>query len=111
MIKKLIFLLFVSFTFSACTFDKVEPLTLGCDRTISYTADILPIVTANCVVCHNASTPNRNYLTYEGLKQKADNGTLFNRIVVLKDMPAAGSISDKERNMIKCWIDQGAPNN
>ncbi|MCW3103221.1 MAG: cytochrome c [Bacteroidetes bacterium] len=115
--KKLFLLIPVIGSIAACTSEKGPvPVkdTDNCDSTISYSADIAPIMTDYCISCHTAGgSGTGDFTTYTELKQKADNGSLKNRVVDLKDMPQAGSptISEDQRKMINCWIKQGAPNN
>jgi hypothetical protein len=33
------------------------------------------------------------------------------RCIVEKTMPTSGPLSEAEMNILKCWIDAGAPNN
>lgn len=100
--------------FSTCRSDKgINPdLLVKCD-TITYSKNIAPIITSSCAFpdCHNAGSPNGDYSTYDGLKAKAANGTLRNRVLVVADMPKVGTLTLIQRQMIKCWIESGAPNN
>ena len=48
----------------------------------------------------------------DGLKEKANNGSLYKRVVSLKDMPKGGyALTDQERTYFATWINQGASNN
>lgn len=115
--KQLLLLIPAFVCMASCTYDKGEvPVKdTECDSAISYSADIAPLMTTYCISCHVAGgTGTGDFTTYSGLKQKADNGTLKNRVVDLKDMPQAGFLpvmSDAERNLINCWIKQGSPDN
>jgi len=79
----------------------------------SYISDITPIIKANCLSsgCHNASSANGDYTTYNGLQRTALSGALDNRVVTNKNMPPTTSLSFEDRKKIKCWINSGAPNN
>ena len=79
----------------------------------SYSANIKPIINANCISsgCHNANSTNGDFTTYNGLKAKADNGSLNNRVVQQKNMPPSQPLSLDDLEKIKCWINSGAPNN
>lgn len=114
--KKVIILFAVLLIWASCTYKKGEvPFKdTECDSTISYSSQIAPLITTYCIGCHSAGGPGSgDFSTYAGLKLKADNGTLKNRIVDIKDMPQAGSppLSEDERKLINCWIKQGALNN
>ena len=99
----------------SCSSEKAEPKVVSdCDSTISYSARIAPLVALNCNGCHfSGGSGNGDFTTYAGIKAKADNQSLKNRVVTLKDMPQAGSttLTDVEIKAFKCWIEQGAPNN
>ncbi len=100
--------------FSTCRRDKgINPdLLVSCD-TITYSRHIVPIVSSSCTFtdCHDAGSSNGDYTTYDGLKAKAVNNTLRSRVLVIGDMPKAGSITVIQRQEIKCWLNNGAPNN
>lgn len=108
-------ILFISITLSGCYFDNEEELygIPTCDTTnVSFTADIQPIINANCVSCHTAggSAPG-DFTTYVGIKSKVDNGSFNNRVLVQKNMPPSGPLSTCEQTKIQKWIDNGALNN
>jgi mono/diheme cytochrome c family protein len=114
--KKILLLIPVLSYLASCTYDKGEiPVKeTECDSTISYADDIAPLMTDYCISCHTPGGPGAGDFTgYTELKQKADNGTLKNRVVDLKDMPQAGAptLSEDQRSIINCWIKQGAPDN
>jgi hypothetical protein len=115
--KKLLLLLIPLAFVASCTFDKGEipvPVKDDCDSTISYSTVIAPMMTTYCNGCHVSGGPGTgDFTTYAGLKQKVDNGSVNNRVLVVKDMPQAGSptLSDAERKLIDCWIKQGALDN
>jgi hypothetical protein len=81
----------------------------------SYSNDIKPIIQVYCqnYGCHKSGDTNGDYTTYEGLKAKADNGTLNERVLRKKDMPRPDlrQMTLDDLRKIKCWLDNGAPNN
>lgn len=121
---------------ATCTYDKKEleiqnnhPQPSDCDTTglhgaISYCRDIKPIITTYCYgkgdqTCH-VSPSNQgasgNFTTYEGLYSKVKNGTLEDRVFVLKDMPPSNAnepkkLSAADSTKLRNWIQQGAKNN
>jgi hypothetical protein len=104
--------------FSACTYESVEPIeVVVTDSVISYSQTIAPLVSTECssvAGCHESGSQDGDFTKYEGLKEKATTGSLFNRVVTLKDMPQKGSgfqLTDKERSYFAAWIAQGFPNN
>ena len=78
-----------------------------------YSADVKPIVSANCLSgCHvPAGSATSDFNQYNPLKADADDGQLRNRVIVVKDMPPAGALPDSLLQKIDCWITNGALNN
>jgi uncharacterized membrane protein len=113
--KKFTILFFaISLIVVSCTFENVKPLPVGCTSTIFYATDIVPLMNNYCVSCHYAggSGPG-DYTLYSDVKAAVDNDKIKNRVFTLKDMPQAGSpqCTADELGKLKCWLDQGAPNN
>lgn len=113
--KKIIFAVFVCcITFQSCTFETGVPaVVVVSDSIISYSKIIFPLDSVQCNGCHSGSAPG-DFTTYAGIKEKADNGTLLDRVVTLKNMPTPGSgftLTDEERNKYLAWIQQGALDN
>lgn len=81
-----------------------------CD-TISYSQDVRGILDTNCVICHDASFVGKDYTSYDGIKQKIDNGTFYVKVIQTREMPLTGSITEMEYNILKCWYEKGGPNN
>jgi len=107
-------LLIISSSLLSCTYEKAEVPQKEdtCDSIISYTQDIRPILDNSCIGCHSGGFSPGDYSDYAGIKSKVDNGTLKLHIVTLRDMPPPPeTITDAERKIIKCWVEQGGPNN
>lgn len=102
-------------TFNSCKKKKNEDLNnLDCSKINSgYSSDVKPIISTNCLSsgCHNTNSVNGDFTTYTGLKAKADNGTLDNRVIQQKTMPPSGALSIDQLQKIKCWLNSGSPNN
>ena len=113
----------------------------GCEREISFAADVQPILTANCVVCHSGtaegnSTSGLSLIDYDSVMR----GTRFGPVVTPGSgvssnlylvvahktseeihMPPHGdkslakgrgtSLTENEIETIRTWIDQGARDN
>jgi hypothetical protein len=114
--KALLLVPIVLLFITSCTFEKGElPVAqFKCDSTVHYHPTIDSIMVHSCTTagCHlHGGTGNGDFTTYTGLKSKVDNGSLMNRVVVLKNMPAAAPLSDADINKIHCWIIQGGLNN
>ena len=113
--KKIATLVFaISIFVISCINKKAVPLPVGCTSTIFYATDIAPLMSSYCVSCHYAggSGPG-DYSLYTDIKAAVDNGKINNRVFILKDMPQAGSaqLTPDELGKLRCWLDQGAPNN
>ncbi|MGQ1785290.1 MULTISPECIES: c-type cytochrome [unclassified Saccharicrinis] len=100
---------------SSCEFNNEEELygiKIVEPTEVSYSTDISPIIQMSCISCHTqGGFANGFFDDYDGVKTKVDNGSFRQRVLVQKDMPPEGSLSDKELELIKAWLDDGAPNN
>ena len=75
---------------------------------ITYSGTIKPLVASKCAIsgCHTSLG------TYSGLKNIADNGSLYSQVVSSENMPQGNiNMSCEERAQIECWLNAGAPNN
>ncbi len=99
--------------------DTDPPVTIDCDGSDpSYMTDIKPMVDATCALagCHEANFLSGDFTSYDGLKAKADDGSLIERAVTEKDMPPSNTngpteLTDAQIKLINCWVADGAPNN
>ena len=87
-----------------------------CKSDVSF-AEVNAIIQNRCVTCHSAKPTDETYAA-------APNGVMFDtpneivkmkdkimqRVVITKTMPQNNktNITQKERDLIRCWIDQGA---
>ena len=105
----------ITISFASCTSEKgdIPKPKLDPDEcaSVSYTNDIAPFIAANCAGCHNSGFAGNDLTAYSGLKQKADNGSFRNRVLIIKDMPGYCVISASDKKKIECWLSNGAPNN
>jgi len=111
--SRVIILLCIFYTVESCRKDKIEPAGLDCSFTVSYSGTIRPLVLGHCATtgCHVAGFQPGNFTLYQPLKDKADNGRLKLFVLELRNMPPNGSVTEEQRQLIGCWIEQGAPNN
>ncbi|MDH3948183.1 MAG: hypothetical protein OEU74_04405 [Gammaproteobacteria bacterium] len=113
----------------------------GCSKEVSYSKDVKPVLNASCLECHDGKGEGSEesgliLVTYDDLMQ----GTKFGQVVVPGDSESStfyrlighkadpkiqmpphhkdtvaskrmAPLSDKQIDMIKTWIDQGAKNN
>jgi len=106
------------FTQTACYYDN-EAEQYGvttCDTlATSYSADIQPIIQADCISCHapGGQQESSPFITYEGLKLYTLNREIVDRIKGngVSPMPPSGAISDCNQQKIEAWVNAGAPNN
>jgi hypothetical protein len=98
--------------FSSCTKDvaKPEPPVETCEQ-VSFSQDIQPIIVAQCTSCHTSAYLCGALTDYSSIKEKYTNGTLRQRVLVQKDMPAGSTLTEAQLKKINCWIEQGAPEN
>jgi len=86
----------------------------GCELTqtikvrsgISYTTSIAPIITENCAVtgCHNGS----QFPDFRQFANIQANAAQIKTLTGNRTMPAEGSLTQAEIDMIACWVDDGA---
>lgn len=106
----------VVFVFTAC--DKkvgktpviAAPSQNECD-TITYTKHIKPIIDANCVSCHGATSPSAGLplVDYTEVKSAADLGKIKARVVDGNPsfMPQGGQLPPGQIKLINCWLGNG----
>ncbi|MEO5890772.1 MAG: urate hydroxylase PuuD [Ferruginibacter sp.] len=88
----------------------------ACDKTMNF-AEINRIITTRCISCHSSKPTDDVYTappngvvydTPEDIVKMKDK--IMQRVVVTKTMPQNNKtgITPRERDMIRCWINQGA---
>lgn len=84
----------------------------GCD-TVTFTKHILPISTNSCVTCHSPGAQSPDLSNYALIKAQADAGRIKARVIdqMPSVMPQGGPLPNAELDLIKCWLNAGAPNN
>lgn len=106
---------------SGCYYDNEEELYQfyyaenACDTSaISFAGDIFPIIQGNCatVGCHVAggSAPGI-FSNYAGVMDKVNNSSFENRVLIQRDMPPNGALTDCQINLIQAWLNAGTPDN
>ena len=96
-------------TGTGCTYEQMDI----CSRPVSFASQIAPLVNTHCAIsgCHVSGSPTGNFSMYDELKVRAENGKLRLFISELRTMPPDGSITEEQRELINCWIEQGAEQN
>ncbi|CAN5240075.1 hypothetical protein BH09BAC5_BH09BAC5_11390 [soil metagenome] len=91
---------------------KTTKVTIDCSGTeSSYSKDIAPMITANCMPCHKAGSMKGDWTTYAGLKTSVDNGSFEKHVLVKKDMPPKKPLTEDDVKKIRCWLKNGSQNN
>jgi uncharacterized membrane protein len=106
----------VAILLAACFVSAPSTNPYECKKEVSIT-EVNEIVQKRCIQCHSSHptddvykvAPNGvMYDTPEDIVKKKD--LIMQRVVLTKTMPQNNktNITEEERNMIRCWIDQGA---
>ena len=98
--------------------DDTDPTPDTCTTlAASFSADVMPIIELTCAIpdCHVAGFDSGDFTTYEGVKERVDNGSFATR-VTNQSMPPSNtlgpeSLTDDEIELINCWVDDGAEDN
>lgn len=102
----------------SCEKDKTL-IPVSCQTTISYSMDVVPIVQSSCMTglgpgtgCHDA------WITeYNNIVNVIENESWQNDIWISYSMPkipnnfAIDSLTTDEIQIMKCWVEQGYPEN
>jgi hypothetical protein len=104
---------------NACVKHDLEPpIIVDCTgfQTVSFSADIQPIIGANCAIpnCHNGDNgADKNWTDPVKFQNHASEAR--RRVLLPKTngdhMPRVGVISEAQIKLIVCWAEQGAPIN
>ncbi len=116
--KNFFLILSLALLSSSCLKDKTQSLA-DCSVDISYTMDIRPIIENSCKTqagpgtgCHDAWIDD-----YAPIKSYINSGTWQNEVFTEKTMPeipntwGIDSLTTEEIQTMKCWIEQGYPEN
>lgn len=77
---------------------------------VTYTNFVGVLLQSKCSMCHAGSGEGTPYWTFSGYNSVKDNIDRINdAVIVRRIMPKTGSLSTRERELLKAWIDKGAP--
>lgn len=126
-IKLLSLSLGLLFALGACSSKSIEEIEERCDTdSISYAADIVPIMTMYCSqdfdsrpdrACHSEAAPDGDWTNYNFLKLVAEDGSLLTYAVndgaVMPPPTSTGplTLENCEKEAIRAWVNAGAPDN
>ncbi len=87
------------------------PFQLKETSKITFEKDIKPVMNTYCggIFCHHGKPSS--WTNYKTTKLAVDNGTFYNRVIVVKDMPKKKTLPEKEYELIKKWLENGAIEN
>ena len=102
-------------TLPACKKEQATPVTPEPQKCATYSGDIAAIISSRCALsgCHVEGSAFGNFTEYNELKVRVDNGRIAQFVFELKIMPPASAekLTDAEKDKLKCWLDDGAPEN
>ena len=105
---------FCSIALFSCTREKVTPTDLQCNNTISFSNDLMPIIQANCIGCHDQGNASGGYdfSSYNSISTNANAILGSMKASGYQLMPIGGpALPDTTIQKVKCWIEQGKLDN
>lgn len=85
-----------------------------CDTTdYTFSTRISPIVGTSCATstgCHASGSSYGEFTSYNNIKPYVDNGSIYDRVITQKSMPPSGALPECDIEVLKKWIEAGAPN-
>lgn len=91
------------------TSGNVDPLSPAEKAQLSFQKVFDRVIGPKCVSCHNESTKELNLSTYEAVTAPGILSRIDDSVFVGKRMPKGGSLSSEELQILRAWIDMGAP--
>ena len=77
---------------------------------VTYANFVGSLLQSKCSSCHAGSGEGTPYWTFSGYSSVKENIERINdAVIVRRIMPKTGSLSTRERELLKAWIDKGAP--
>lgn len=98
----------------SCTREKVTPIDQQCNTTISFANDVMPIMQANCIGCHEPGNASGGYdlSSYTAISANATAVLGSMKASGYQLMPQGGpALEDSTIQKIACWIQQGKLDN
>ena len=107
-------ILVCTFAFFSCTRDKITQVDSGCQTPIFFSADVFPIMEANCISCHQQGNASGGYdlSSYSAIASNANAVLGSMKANSFQLMPLGGpALADSTIQKIACWIEQGKHDN
>ncbi|MFC3198906.1 hypothetical protein ACFOET_14885 [Parapedobacter deserti] len=80
------------------------------EENVSYTNFVGSLLQSKCSSCHTGSGPGTSQWMFSGYNSVKDNLARINDVVIVrKVMPQNGSLSNRELNLLRAWVDKGGP--
>jgi hypothetical protein len=98
----------------SCTREKVTPVAAQCNDTISFSNDVMPIIQANCINCHDQGNASGGFDFSSYTSISANANAILNSMKAngYQLMPIGGpALPDATIQKVKCWIEQGKLDN
>ncbi|MCX6183325.1 MAG: hypothetical protein NT150_15535 [Bacteroidetes bacterium] len=101
----------------SCSYNKIDDnkvVTNFCDTAnVTYNGSVKAIIALECAYsgCHDATFAGADFNTYNGLKPYIDNGNFKTKVFTNSSMPPGGFSKAVNKDILKCWLDNGAANN
>jgi hypothetical protein len=103
-----------SYALFSCTREKVTPIDQQCNTTISFANDVMPILQANCIGCHDQGNASGGYDFSTYTSVSANSNAIIGSVKAsgYQLMPIGGpALPDSTIQKITCWIEQGKLDN
>lgn len=112
---RLSLLFFLIFTIFSCSKDEEEVVPVVCDGSnLTYNSGISAIINSNCNAsnCHGNNSSHGSYTSFAELQTVMNNGKFNSRVLITQDMPqGSATLTQSQLNKLKCWVDNGFPEN
>ena len=77
----------------------------------SFKSEIEPILQARCYDCHRPGGGNAVYNSYETILPTLKDGQFQSEVLTQQSMPEGQPLTNEQLDLIKCWIEDGYPDN
>jgi len=111
LILSAIFTIALTTTFTSCTKDPIEVTCDGSNPV--YNNEVKNFISNSCsgVTCHSSGATGPDISSYSKLQPYLNSGAFEREVVTEQTMPKVGSLSPSELSWIKCWVENGYPEN
>jgi len=111
-LKKLMFVFLVILFFSCSKEEKKT--SIACDGSnLTYNTGVSSIINNSCNSsnCHGSGSSHGSFTTYSGLQTVISSGSFNSSVLTNQNMPKGSSLTQNQLNELKCWVDNGYPEN